>query len=38
VGIRFLDLNEREREQVLGLIGEIEQLRTSQPAPAAGTV
>jgi PilZ domain len=38
VGIRFLDLNEREREQVLGLIGEIEQLRTSHPAAAAGTV
>lgn len=38
VGIRFLDLNEREQEQVLGLIGEIEQSRTSQPAPATGTV
>jgi hypothetical protein len=38
VGIRFLDLNEREREQVLGLIGEIEQSRTSQPAPTTGTV
>jgi hypothetical protein len=38
MGIRFLDLSEREREQVLGLIGEIGQLRTSQPAPAAGTV
>ncbi len=38
VGIRFLDLNEREREQVLGLIGEIEQLRTSQPAAGAGSV
>jgi hypothetical protein len=37
VGIRFLDLSEREREQVLGLIGEIEQLRTSQPAAAEGT-
>lgn len=38
LGIRFLDLSEREREQVLGLIGEIEQLRTSQPAAATGTV
>jgi len=38
VGIRFLDLSEREREQVLGLIGEIEQLRISQPAAAEGTV
>ncbi len=38
VGIRFLDLNEREREQVLELIGEIEQARASQPAPATGTV
>jgi hypothetical protein len=28
VGIRFLDLNEREREQVMGLIGAIEQSRT----------
>lgn len=27
VGIRFLDLSERKREQVLELIGEIEQLR-----------
>jgi hypothetical protein len=38
VGIRFLDLSENERAQVLGLIGEIEHLRTSQPARAAGTV
>jgi hypothetical protein len=38
LGIRFLDLNEREREQVLGLIRGIEQLRTSQPGAAAGTV
>src|SRR3984957_16225675 len=38
VGIRFLDLSEPEREKVLGLIGEIEQLRTSQPAAASGTV
>jgi hypothetical protein len=38
VGIRFLDLSDGEREQVLGLIGEIEQSRTSQPTPAAGTV
>jgi hypothetical protein len=29
VGIRFLDLSERKREQVLELIGEIEQLRAS---------
>jgi hypothetical protein len=38
VGIRFLDLNDREREQVMGLIGEIEQLRTSQPTAVKGTV
>jgi len=38
VGIRFLDLSDREREQVMRLIGEIEQLRTSQPAAAEGTV
>ena len=38
VGIRFLDLSEREREQVLGLIGEIEQLRISHPPAAAGKV
>jgi PilZ domain-containing protein len=38
VGIRFLDLSDREREKVLGLIGEIKQLRTSQLAAAEGTV
>jgi PilZ domain len=36
VGVRFLDLSDREREQVLGLIGEIEQLHTSQPDAAKG--
>jgi c-di-GMP-binding flagellar brake protein YcgR len=38
VGIRFLDLSEREREQVQGLIGEIEQLRILPPEAGAGTV
>jgi hypothetical protein len=37
VGIRFLDLSERKREQVNGLITEIEELRAAQgpaqPAP-----
>jgi PilZ domain-containing protein len=37
VGIRFLDLGEREREQVLGLIGEIAQLRASRHAATADT-
>jgi len=37
-GIRFLDLSDREREQVMGLIGEIEQSRTSQPAAAEDAV
>ncbi len=38
VGIRFLDLSERKREQVLELIGEIEQLRATHPAAAEGSV
>jgi hypothetical protein len=38
VGIRFLDLSERKREQVLGLIGEIEQLRAAQPAANESSV
>jgi c-di-GMP-binding flagellar brake protein YcgR len=36
VGIRFLDLSERKREQVLELIDEIEQMRAAQPAAADG--
>jgi PilZ domain len=36
VGIRFLDLSDRKRNQVLDLIGEIELLRASQPAAAQG--
>jgi c-di-GMP-binding flagellar brake protein YcgR len=36
VGIRFLDLSERKRKQVLELIGEIEQMRAAQPAAADG--
>jgi c-di-GMP-binding flagellar brake protein YcgR len=36
VGIRFLDLSERKREQVLELINEIEQMRAAQPAAADG--
>jgi c-di-GMP-binding flagellar brake protein YcgR len=36
VGIRFLDLSERKRQQVLELIGEIEQMRAAQmPAESA---
>lgn len=35
VGIRFLDLSARKREQVTELIGEIEQMRAPQPEPAA---
>ena len=31
VGIRFLDLSERKRQQVLDLIDEIEQLRAEMP-------
>ena len=38
VGIRFLDLSERKREQVLELIGEIEQLRAAQPAATEGSI
>jgi hypothetical protein len=38
VGIRFLDLSDREREQVLELGGEIRQLRTSRPGAAASSV
>jgi c-di-GMP-binding flagellar brake protein YcgR len=37
-GIRFLDLNDREREQVLELIGEVGQLRPLQPAAAEGAI
>jgi hypothetical protein len=29
VGIRFLDLSERKRQQVLELIGEMEQMRAA---------
>ncbi len=36
VGIRFLDLSERKREQVLELIDEIEKMRAAQPAAADG--
>jgi len=36
VGIRFLDLSQRKREQVLELIGEIEQLRKTQPVATEG--
>jgi len=36
VGIRFLDLSERKRKQMLELIGEIEQMRAAQPAAADG--
>ena len=35
VGIRFLDLSERKRQQVLELIGEIEALRAAQPPAGA---
>jgi len=38
VGIRFLDLSERKRKQVLELIGEIEQLRATHPVAANGSV
>ena len=31
VGIRFLDLSERKRRQVMDLIGEIEQLHAQEP-------
>ena len=38
VGIRFLDLSERKRRQLLDLIGEIDQLRAEEPLaePASG--
>ncbi len=40
VGIRFIDLSDRKRQQVVELIGEIEQLRaaqnSSEPAAAEG--
>lgn len=36
VGIRFLDLSQRKREQVLDLIGEIDQMRAAHPAAAEG--
>ena len=32
IGIRFLDLSERKREQVLDLIGEIQQFQAARPA------
>lgn len=37
VGIRFLDLSERKREQVLELIDEIEEMRAAPPAAASGS-
>jgi hypothetical protein len=37
VGIRFLDMSERKREQVLELIDEIEQMRATHPAAANGS-
>jgi hypothetical protein len=36
VGIRFLDLSQRKREQVLDLIGEIDLMRAAHPAAAEG--
>ena len=36
VGIRFLDLSQRKREQVLDLIGEIDQMRAAHPSGAEG--
>ncbi len=36
VGIRFLDLSQRKREQVLELIGEIDAMRATPPAAAEG--
>ena len=35
VGVRFLDLSERKREQVAGLIEEIEQMHASQATDSA---
>lgn len=37
VGIRFLDLSERKRQQVLELIGEIEETRATTPLPEASS-
>ena len=37
VGIRFLDLSERKREQILELIGEIEEMRATDPPADAPT-
>jgi hypothetical protein len=37
VGIRFLDLSERKRQQVLDLIGEIEETRAAAPLPEASS-
>jgi PilZ domain len=38
VGIRFLDINEQKREQVSGLIGEIEQSQAELPGPAVNRI
>jgi hypothetical protein len=38
VGVRFLDLSERKRKQVLELIDEIEQMRAAPLAAADGSV
>jgi hypothetical protein len=38
VGIRFLDINEQKREQVSGLIGEIERSQAELPGPAEDRV
>ncbi len=37
VGIRFLDLSDRKREQVLDLIDEIERMRPAHPRVAEGS-
>jgi c-di-GMP-binding flagellar brake protein YcgR len=36
VGVRFLDLSQRKREQVLELIGEIDAMRAAHPAATEG--
>ncbi len=36
VGIRFIDLSDRKRNQVLELIGEIDAMRAARPAAAEG--
>jgi c-di-GMP-binding flagellar brake protein YcgR len=36
VGIRFLDMSDRKREQVEQLIDEIEQMRASRKLPDSG--